>query len=85
MRPKPGTLGADVFGHPTEPPPDTPDRTLLLAHSLDLLPMQRPAVCHEYANGCVCTDCSERAARPPDLKPRRIRQPWEPLPLDRAA
>jgi hypothetical protein len=85
VRPQPGRLGVDVFGQPPEPPADTPQRTVIVAHRLGLLPMERPPVCHGYSNCCACHDCTERRDRPVDLKPKRIRQPWEPLPLDDAA
>ena len=75
----------DLLGRPAAPAPDTPHRTLAVAYRLGLTPMLRPPVCHGYSNGCSCKDCTTRAERPADMKPRRIRQPWEPLPLDDAA
>jgi hypothetical protein len=38
--------------------------------------LDRPPICHGYANGCVCVECVERAAGPVRA-PSQPRQPWE--------
>lgn len=70
-------MGNDVMGQPIGAAPSTPSH---LRVATDLL---RP--CHGYANGCVCRSCEHRATNPPQRVTQRIRQPWEVLPLDRAA
>lgn len=83
---KPGRLGVDVHGAPIQPLESDPHRTALLLHTLGLPQIRRAPVCHGYRNGCVCPACTESA----DVKPHLTyvptpRQPWEPLPLKRAA
>lgn len=38
-------------------------------------------VCHGYAHGCICSQCTLRAEHgtPPPV-PSRVAQPWEPRP-----
>lgn len=74
----------DLLGRPAVAPGDS-YRAAAVAHILGLTPLERAkAPCCRFANGCVCADCVERAEHP-DVKPRRIRQPWEPEPLGEAA
>jgi hypothetical protein len=54
---------------------DCPD-VLELALYLGLHPINRPPVCHSYQHGCLCQECSTRAANP-SRRSQHARQPWQ--------
>lgn len=73
----------DVFGRPVGSAPDNPEQAAAVRATLGLRLAQPREICHGFANGCLCSNCLMLESKPEPLT--KIRQPWEALPLDRAA